>query len=514
NNGGTPPLAPPTGYALSAVAISGGPVPGQPSGVAFTAFGEPIIDASGRVAFWATYGGSGAKGSVGLYVWNGTALAKVVDNDPASAGAVPSHTPAAYFGGTGAKWKPLEQPLAWNTRDRLLFGSDITDGTNPSFVMRGVYRWRVTDGNMLRVADFEQVGAGLPDVKKNSANFPMFEVSFANPGVTDAGIAQIGMSYLYLTQSGSPFYRIGQGMITSNGTTVTIVADSTLSLNDPGDVPEQGPNGYFTYDSPPTANDLYPVPTLATANAASDAIFQAKYAAGTYGAGRGVYLVRSNQLYRVIDARTNASWPGLPSGAQVNSAKELYRLAIGPVGHMAIDTTLTAGGQTAETVLLWTFDAEGGGIWKTLTGDGAAATALVSGVSDDGWALILAGGHPYLASATGSTRLDANLPAGIPAAELTWANTGGSINNWGRVLVPYAYADGGQGLVLWNGTQLLVVADPKKNVPANLSKATTMPAPERDRPGMSGAMNDWDQVTFRAALTAGGQAIYLGQPQR
>jgi hypothetical protein len=146
-----------------------------------------------------------------------------------------------------------------------------------------------------------------------------------------------------------------------------------------------------------------------------------------------------------------------------------------------------------------------------LYGSGSTpATALLTGVNDDGQVVILAGGSPYLTSRTSQTRLDGTLPAQLQGATVAWLDTGGAINNWGRAVLPYTN-NTKPGLALWTGEQLLVVADAQLGTPANSATLHTITAPERDRPGRSGVLNDADEATFRVILADSTEAIYLAQ---
>jgi len=463
--------------------------------VTFRDFGLPIIDAKGRIAFWARYQGTGAKGSAGLYVWNGTELELVVHDDPATAGTVPGRTSADYFGKRQG-FDPRAYELAWGAGDRLIFVSDVTNGSNDS---TGVYRWRASDGNLARVADAEQIAGTFPDVSQGQSG-PVFGANFYGvPGVSDTGIAIFGVNYTYIKATGEGFERFvieKNGIFTSNGTSVTKVADdSTLTK---GVVPDQANDAYFIE-----------VVVNTTINGLGDMLFQARYTTSS-GNGRGAYLRRGSNNYRAIDSRAGASWPGLPSGAQIG--KKQYRLALGPAGHIAIDTTINLGSGEQDTVLLWDPQSVK---WTQLTGpNGVAASALLSGVNDDGQVVILAAdGNPYLVSGSGRTQLNATLPAQLQGANLTWNDSGGSINNHGRVVLRFTH-DGKPGLVMWTGARLLLVADAAADVPAGISDLSTVVGPERDRPGRTGMFNDRDELVFRVKYDDGSEALYLasGEP--
>ncbi|MCK4341039.1 MAG: hypothetical protein KAY37_04870 [Phycisphaerae bacterium] len=487
-----PATTAPTAITLQQLAQTGDAVPGQPSGTTFTDFGNPVLDANGRVAFWALYDGSAANGYGGLYVWDATnGVQRALDDDPATAGVVPGRTTADYFGPFGGTYgiDPLEFDLAWGAGDRLLFVSEVTGEQDSA----GIYRWRATDGDLVRVADREQAAALFSDASAGS-----FAPSFSLPGVSDSGIAVFGLSYAYFTQPPGAQFRQGEGVFTSNGTSVSILADTLTSEQSPGDVPDQGASAYYTS-----------LDTETTLNASGDMLYQAQYTSGT--GARGVYLGRNGSTYRVIDNRTSASWTGLPEGSIYRSAGGFAPMAMGPAGHIALDARLKIGDSTYDTVLLWNFDA---GSWYELTGpEGEYATALLTGVNDDGRVVLLAGDIPYLVGGGTRTQLNTTLPTELQGATLSWTAGGGSINNDGRTVIAYTRDGGAAGLVFWTDEQLLLVADTTAGVPAGTTGVTTITDPRRDRPGRSGMLNDNNQMAFRVVRNEGGRAIYLAQAQ-
>ena len=366
--------------------------------------------------------------------------------------------------------------------------------------MTGLYRWRATDGNLARVTDRDQVAATFPDV----ANVSLFSAVFTSPGISDAGFASFCAAYQYVRDPNSPlganpFVGFGgtpmRGLFSSNGTTVTKIADST-SL-EAGVVPEQPADAYFSS-----------VAALATVNPAGDVLFQTSFTSST-GSGRGAYLERAGTAYRVIDNRTNASWPGLALGAQVSPRSPVlgYALAISD-GQIALAGKLTVNGTSNTTVLLWDWTAAD---WTVLYGPGSTpASALLTGVNNNGQVVILAGGSPYLTSRTSQTRLDGTLPAQLQGATVAWLDNGGSINNNGRAVLPYTN-NSKPGLALWTGEQLLVIADAQLGTPPNSADLRTISGPERDRPGRSGLLNDADEIAFRTVLADSTEAIYLAE---
>ena len=486
DTGGNPPdKAPPTSFALTDIAATGDPVPDQPSGTTFTQFGEPVIDGQGRVAFWALFTGASARGNGGLYVWDGTTLKRIVHDDPSVTGIVPGRTTADYFGDFDDGADSLALELAWAGGDRLLFNSEVS-GEKRS---QGLFRWKATDESIVRVADREQVIAFFTDAVEAA-----FAPDFDTPSVSDAGFAIFGVSYTYFTQPPGSQVVTGRGVFRSNGLELTLLADSNLSASDPGKVPGQGASAFYSFPD-----------TLTTVNASGDWLFQSLYASGD--GTRGLYLVRGDTTYRVIDSRTGAAWPGLPSDAAITSAPMLF--AIGPAGHIALETTLSTGGSTRPAVLQWDFSI---GNWGELTGQGGApGMALVSGINNDGEVAMLSEGQPYVGGRASRKALNASLPAELQGATVTWKGSGGSINNQGRAVLPYSLS-GADGLAFWNGTDVLIVADVTSGIPAGITDITTATGPERDRPGRSGLLNDTDEVVFRA-VTGSGEAIYIARGQ-
>ncbi len=160
-------------------------------------------------------------------------------------------------------------------------------------------------------------------------------------------------------------------------------------------------------------------------------------------------------------------------------------------------------------MLLWSFDTDE---WAELAGGSVTATVLLGGVSDDGEALVLAGDEPYLASQTDSTALGTTLPNDLDGVEVVWADAGGAINNAGHAVLPYTQTGGGSGLLMWTGDELLVITDTELKEPVDdIAAIYTGSSPEKDRPGVSGVLNDSDEVVFRVVLSDGTQRIYLGR---
>ncbi len=492
NGGNSTGTTTPTAIALQQIVQTGDHAPGQLDTVTFTQFGNPVIDANGRVAFWALYSGTGAKGYGGLYVWDAGQMKRVLDDDPATAGIVPGRTTKEYFGRYGGQYgtSPLASDVAWAAGDRLMFVSEVTGQQDSA----GMYRWRATDANLVRIADREQVAALFTD-----ASPATLAPSFKLPGVSDGGIAIFGLSYAYFTQPPGAQYFSGQGVFTSNGTTVSVLADTRHSVQAPGDVPGQDATAFFKT-----------IDTLTTINSAGDMLFQGRYSSGT--GSLGVYLGRADAEYRVIDNRTGATWPGLTAGAQLTVPSGAWpTLAMGSAGHIAVDGQLKVGSDTHDTVLLWNF---GTSTWTELTGaNGAPATSLATGVNDDGQTVIVSGGVPYLMTSTTRMQLNATMPAQLAGVTVTWTPGGGSINNDGRTAIGYSREGGSAGLVFWTGAQLLLVTDVGAGVPAGISQVYTITDPRRDRPGRSGFLNDKNEVTFRVGRSAGGEALYVAQAQ-
>ncbi len=482
-----PDPGPPTSVALDLIVQTGDPVPEQPADTTFTYFGDPVIDAEGRIAFWGLYEGATARGGAGLYVWDGE-LQRVLDDDPLATGVVPGRETADFFGKNGPGYDPRERDLVWGAGDRLVFTSEV-GGEVPT---RGAYRWRATDGNMVRIADREQVVQVYREEVRD-----LMDPKFFLPGVSDNGLAGFSIGYIGIDPSTTPAsFFSGQGVFTSNGTSVSVLRDTELSGDTPGDVPDQGGAAFYVTITDQT-----------TMSPSGDLLFEGRYAGGD--GLLGLYLARGGEAYRVIDNRPNASWPGLPDGARLNSAGTAYVFAIGPAGHIAVETTLTMVDDGGNVVIVWDWEA---GDWASLTGGGSEATALVTGVNDDGQVVLLAGGAPYLTSRTGHTQLNASLPAELQGATLTWLDEGGSINNHSRAVLHYQDGDANPGLVMWTGAQLLVVADAALDSPAaDIVEISTVTDPRRDLPGRSGMFNDSNECVLRTVFSDDSEAIYVAR---
>jgi len=508
SNGDTPDdeTPPPQTVVLEDIVRTGDEVPEQ-DGATFTYFGNPVIDDEGRVAFYAAY--SGGRGDAGLYVWEDSELRRVFDTDPAWTGNIPGLGEDEYFGDIAIRWNDGAPHLAWGTDGHLLFAASINGFSQPNVL----FRWRASDGDLLLVGDAETMCTAIPDAASPDDFLP----EFYHPGLADDGTAFFSNRYSYFREDGS-FALYQRGIFSTDGETTTEIGV--------GAVPEQPANAMF-----------HEKPVLITShNAAGELLFQATYFLGE--GSNGVYLLAGGELYRAIDNADNRAFEGLPAGAQVNSAGENYdALAIGEEGHVAIDTTLTVGGETRDTILLWDNQR-----WYELRStSGEYATDLLTGISNDGETVYLADGQPHLGAVSlgsvGTINLGAILPAELLGVNLQWEPFGAAINNRGRALVRYTRVDDeAPGLALWNGQKWLIVLDGTEPVglntidtifsskpyePQNLDRVGTVSdRPEVNRPGLSGMLNDNDQWAFRAAsLGSDGrestaddqQGIFFGQ---
>jgi len=501
----------PTTMTLQALVQTGDAVPDQ-SGATFTRFSNPVIDGSGRVAFWGAY--SGGQGGNGLYVWDSGTLQRVIDDDPARTGTVPGRGADDYFDGFDIPWDGGKVPsLAWGAAGRLIFVAHITGSPQAN----GLYRWRAGDGDIIRVADDEQLKALLPGAD-------IFFADFYLPGVSDNGIVIFTSRYTAFDEQMNILAFRSLGVFVSNGVQITPVVVS--QLNQAGDVPDQDP----PFDQYATFGDTG---ILTSLNPAGDMLLQAQYSAGQ--GNRGVYLYTGGSLYRVVDNRPDGSFPGFPPGTRVGQDNTPYdAIATGAGLRIAIDTKLVADGSTRDAVIMWDNSQ-----WQELSAGGAAATELISGLNSSGRVLFLAGGQPYLGNEAGSVAIAATLPTELEGVSVEWQNFSGALNNDGRALLRFKRSGSDSaGLVFWTGEQLLLVADAAADQPSSQSDVIFPPArpahdevdgagvvaylPETDRPGRSGALNDRDELVFRVgSLGADGQentaddyqAIYLGSAQ-
>lgn len=500
DNGNNGPPPPPTRVELTPIAQTGDAVPGQPSGARFVYFGNPTIDSEGRIAFWAKY--SGGQGDGGLFVYQNGALQKVID-DNQNTHNVPGGTSTDYFGDINVQWDSGAPILSWGGGARLLFLSPISRSPYPV----GIYRWRASDGDMVRVANIPMMADQFTNDLPNT-----FAAEFFYPGVSDNGIALFATRYTYITTQ-RQFVTGRTGVYSSNGAALTRVVDVTRSPM--GSVPGHGAD--VSWEA---------IDNRMSVNAVGDAVFQA--ATDAEDGDRGVYLVHNGGVHRVIDNASNRVWPGITFGTTVGQPGAAYdAIAISPVGHFAIDTTLTRLGQSRDAVIVWN-----GTQWRELTGAaGAASSTLLSGVNASGQATFLAAdGRPYLfEGATSSRNLAATLPPQLAGANIRWEAVPGSINEHGRALLRFSRLDQSNnvvsgGLALWTGQQLVLVADSASTLPAvQWTEVFHLTRPELDRVGRSGMMNDRDEVVFRLGFRGADnvintaddvQAIYLaiGQP--
>ncbi|MFH1746615.1 MAG: hypothetical protein ABIG44_06170 [Planctomycetota bacterium] len=491
-SGGDPGL--PVSITLSNLVQTGDPVPGQPAGTTFVAFSSPIIDAEGRVAFWATH--EGGNGNGGLYVWEADTVRLVVDDDPAGAGDVPGGSAAEYFGNYvfAGGFDPFSEAITWGSTGRLLFVSRIAGGSGRN----GLFRWRASDDDLIRVADSDMIKNDL------GLNATIFIAYFENQGVSDAGLVLFRVRYVGLGEDNPA----GSAVCVSNGLTVTPIAPLAplVDVADVGAVPDQTESGF-----PNSVFAEYREQT--TLSTGGQMLFQGKYENGT--GSHGVYLsVNGGDPVRVVDNRPSLSLPGLIANITIGASAYYDALAIGSNDHIAIDTEITEAGEAREAVILWDWDA---GEWTELSPGGGVATALISGVSSNGIVVILdENGEPYVATPNSVVSLTTSLPPAFTAADLEWSTDCGSINNYGRVVLHYRRTDGDTpGLAFWTGATMLVLADPTRSLPAaDVTDIVATQIPETDRPGRSGLLNDNDEAVFRVTFSGGDQAIYAGRGQQ
>lgn len=490
---------PPTQISTTLVVQTGAPVPDQP-GATFTVFSNPILDADGRVAFWGAY--RGGNGNGGLYVWGGDKLTRILDSDPTRRGQVPSADASVAFGNLTIDPNGRTPQMVWGSRGRLVFAAQFNRSASPN----GLFRWRASDGNMIRISDCTQLRTLIPGVGST------FLCEFMNPSLSHDGVVLFANRYSYMKPDGAFVMRV-PGLFTSNGSATTPLAVPELAAPSGG----RGDNTVLK------APELLPV-----MSGSGTPLFQATF---TGDAGdRALYRTTAGRTAPFLDNAPGRFWPGLAPAVQVGGPQPFDAIAIGDGDHVAVDTTLTAGGVTHDAVLL-----SNPLIWRELRGDGADASDLLSGVNAVGQCLFLAAGRPYLANDAGTVAL-----AAAPewsADNVTWLGFGGAINDLGRGLLRFK-RNGSEapGLAFWTGAGLLVVADVSSGSPAGnfqhilYASRPTLDAidragvvkdrPEVDLPGRSGALNDRDQMVFRVRANGSDgregtsddyQAIYFGQ---
>ncbi len=497
NSAPPPPPGPaPTSVELALIAETGDEVPGQ-SGAAFVRFSHPIIDADGRVAFWAEYDGGG--GDTGLYVFQDGALERVIDNDPARAGAVPGGGNDEFFGAFEVNAMGDANPFSWGKGGRLVFVASGVAGQQASERTRGVFRWRADDADLILVAEMPDLADVLPNAGNSGSTI---NARFSSPLVTDTAVVVFRSSYFYVPTGGTSFVN-GTGVFASNGVDLIALADE--QVNDAGDVPGQGGSTTFSDFAERIA-----------INTSGTVLLQASYSMGSSG-DRGLYVFSGDGLSLALDNGTTAP-RGLLTGTRVGAlGADFPAFSVGGRGHLAVQTALTSSGQTRDAVLL-----REGSTWiELLSEDDDEANALASGVNIRGQCLILAGTLPHRADPDTVENLFASPPSELEGREIEWQPIGGSINDDGRCLIRYvtigAADERTPGLALWTGDELLIVADPLAQIgPEDASALTTQPRVQHDYVGRSGALNNSDELTFRAVLdqTGNPQQIYTARGMR
>lgn len=490
NGGPMPDPEPPTGIVFNELVRTGDGVPGR-DGVTFTYFSNPIVDAEGRVAFWAGYSTANVTGQPkgGLFVSENGVLRRVIDDDPATTGVVPGEDQDAFFGDFPINWDGMRSgnatvpwyDITWGLGGRLIFVSELSAAP----LQEGLYRWRASDANIIPVANQALMGALFESIIP--AVDPTQVLSqFWSPAISDGNIVNFVAKVVFVKDDGT-FGNLldnNTGTFFSTGTALTLIADPQLTP--PGGVPDQDQVVMF--------RDF--VRRLATAPD-GHTLVSAPYLLGS--GNRGLYLTRNGSLERVIDNAPGRTFPGLAFGITLNADGMPYDgFAIGNDLRMAIDTKITNGGDTHDTVIYFN-----GTQFRELSGAGAVATQLLSGVNDDGQLIFLANGRPFLGHDAQVTALDTQLPAELASASLRWESTGAALNNQGRALLKFSRLDSGgnpvsSGLVFWNSQRHLLVCDPATDTPIpDFDVLFTHAAVEIDRPGRSGTINDLDHIVFR-----------------
>lgn len=475
NSNGNSNSPTPTKTRLASVAQTGDAVPGQPLAAKFTYFGNPVIDADSRVAFWAAFTGGANGANAGLFYWDGTELHAVVSDDN-TVHTVPGSDATAFFGDITIKFDSGAPAVSWGKDGRLLFSAPIQ---SPFPV--GIYRYRISDGDMIRVADMRQLGAFYTDALPNTFTPELF-----TPVISDAGIAAFATRYTFI-RSGPEFVSGKTGVFTSNGVGLTVVADNQLS--DAGEVPDQAAAAKF---------DIFD--TRVAMSREGVLMFQATYRSGN--GNRGVYLLANGEIVRVLDNGSNRSFTGVPFGATVNSGNVPFdAFAVGEGARLAVDTTLTQNNQTRSAVLLWN-----GSRWRELTAtNGSPSSVLLSGVDDAGEVLFYANSRPHLARANSNVDMTAGVVAELLSQNIRWDTVPGAINNRSRAIVRYYRVDNNEvalsdGIAFWNGERLLVGADSTVQSELNgFDRIYAIARPEQNRCGRSGALSDRDEYVFRVA---------------
>jgi hypothetical protein len=413
----------------------------------------------------------------------------VYDTDPAWTGNVPGMGSEDYFGRLTIRWNEGAPHLAWGSDGRLLFAAPLNGLSQPN----ALFRWRASDGELILVSNAELLRTAVPDSTEE------FLPEFYHPGLSDDGLAIFSNRYSYFRESGS-FALFVHGVFATDGETTWEIGV--------GAVPGEAEVAVFS-DKPVL---------LTSHNAAGDVLFQADYALGE--GTKGVYLYQDGEVLRVVDNPPIRSFPGLPEDAQVGNLGQNYQaIAIGPQGHIAIDTVMRVDGESHDTVLLW----DNTQWYELQSATGEYATDLLTGVNDDGQTVYLADQRPFLGN--GERRLDLSTYTAtkLIGVDYEWETFGGAINNHGRVLLRYKrVAAETPGVAFWSGERWFVVLDGALPLVLDTVDAifstqqraademdrvgTVSDRPEVNRPGLSGMLSDNDEWTLRAgSLGADGQ---------
>ena len=507
DDGNDPPPDPPTSMTVQTIVRTGDAVPDQ-TDATFTYFGNPIIDDAGRVAFFATY--EGGSGTGGLYVWDDGTLKRVFHAVAAEKGVVPGRGGDSCFGKLNIRWDGGTPHMAWGSGGRLLFAAPLDGSPQHDALLR----WRASDEDLFLVSDPEIMRTAIADSTED------FLPEMYHPCLSDDGTVLFSNRYSYFRTNGQFALFLRGIFMTTDGVTTDEVAVAA------DDVPGQQPLVEFSEK-----------PILLTSNnAAGQFLFQAGYQFSAQG-DRGVYIYEDGAFTRVADNGGGGTYSGLPSGAVIGeSDTDFEAIALGPNGHVVIDTTLTINDVTRDALLWWD-----GEVWREIeTLNDEPVSDLLSGVNDEGYVFYHSAGKVFIGNGNSVTDLTFFVPTELAGATLQWPAFGGAINNNQRGIVRFERMVGdvviGTGLLFWNGSRFVTLFDSTDPVGLNAidvifpedahavdeldAGGTLVSRPETNRPGLSGMVNDDDQAAFRVgylgpdgeANTADDeQAILLGQ---
>ncbi len=470
-------------YVMTTVAVSGDEPPGRP-GEVFTTFTDPSINNTGLVTFKGNFDGP-ASGNEGVYLFGGNSLSRAVDD------SFDFHPPSQ----SGASSWTSFGPAVINGSGHILFRGNFSFGDNSQglYVFTGSNVELIFDDNPLQSVPGQPDAIGFTVFPYSAGFFQL--VSDNDFGMTIATFRDA----LFAEHNGVYLGRPGEDLI-------RLADDSVQPPGQPGSARFSAFNPFMVM------------------SIAGDGAFVADYTGGVGSSGLYQYIREDEDLFRIADGQ-------LPPPSQVATSRfsQIDQFpTMNGVGRIAFLAGYSGGSGNrgifsgrGDDPLEVVVDNSGG---FEVPGDPAAdffdfsapvmneAGDVVFGAqigfgADDAGLYIERGGSIQKI-------VDFSDPVpGQPGA--SFIATGSYIvNGLGHVTFTGRYSGGigDEGIYFWDGQGLRRVIDESSNelgVTATNFHMMLGIGGSGGQDGKAKSLNDTDQIVFRAALSGGGEGIFL-----